>query len=479
MKGQLATRAGAYVLTAELALILCGCATGNNISPTLKTPDIEHIAVGQRITQAAANNVGDTGSVTWWKFYQDPQLAHLLEIAMQEAPSIQTAAAHLHRAEAVLDLNKPSITGGAQIAGDRFPDHYTYPAPYAGSGGSDGSLTVNVRYHLDFWGKRREAQAAAGEQLKASQAEVADATLLLETAVMDAYIDLDLFYKTRDLAASALGNRLEIISMLAARQKAGLATDIDAIHANEAVTVTRGEIARLDSEITQRKSRIAALLGQDPGFAEQIERPSLVNISDPAPLSAIPSVLLGYRPDVALRRAEVDAAAHEIGVAKAAFYPDVDLTAFAGLMSLDVGYLLRAGSTALNAGPVLTLPIFDGGRLRSTLKGRTAEYDAAVANYRATLSTALQQVADGIALLESEQLRRNEAKTAEAHWRHVAELQDVRVRHGFSTAMDLLTAKTELLLRQRQLSEAEARIASAQIALIRALGGAWAPSSNS
>lgn len=472
-----------YIFSAEIALALCGCVSDAGISPTSTMPDIDKLSAGQHIQLATTDNSNTSSSVTWWKYWGDPQLNDLLQVALHEAPSVAIAAARFRHAQALVDSSKaddrPGITGSAQLEGDRFPDHYLYPSPYAGSGGSTGSLMVNVNYHLDFWGKRRQAQDAASAHLSASQAEVADATLLLETSVLESYIDLDLLYQTRDLGAQALEERLQIMSLLTVRQKAGLSTDIDAIQVQESIATTRAEIARIDGAIVQRKNRIAALLGQDPGYAEGIRRPAMQAIGNPAPLSAIPATLLGYRPDIAVRRAEVEEAAHKIGVAKAAFYPDVDLTGFAGLVSLDVGDLLRAGSTSLGAGPVVTLPIFDGGQLRSALKGRTADYDMAVANYRAAIASALQQVADGVAVLNAEQLRRTEAETSELHWRHVVALQQARVHQGFSTDLDLLAARIQLLITQRQVAEARERVAMQQVVLIGALGGAWSPSSRS
>lgn len=196
----------------------------------------------------------------------------------------------------------------------------------------------------------------------------------------------------------------------------------------------------------QHSARPDVALDKTPAFADQLRRPDIRSPADPAPVSNVTAMLLGYRPDVAARREAVEAAANEIGVAKAAFYPDVDLIAFAGMQSLGIGYLLRASSTAANMGPAVTLPIFEGGRLRASLKGKVAEYDAAASDYNATIAVALQQVADGIATVKAARVRQQQAKAAERHRTHVVDLQRARQRSGPSDAGDLLAAETASLM---------------------------------
>jgi NodT family efflux transporter outer membrane factor (OMF) lipoprotein len=481
MVGPLFVRLGARLLSTGIVLALSACAFGNDVTPASTLPDLGRLNAGAAIDEATQSAGTRTNAVDWWKTYGDPQLDRLMVVAAEAAPSMTAAAARIRRAKAVLAGaeadERPSVTGSGQLIGEYFPDHYLYPSPYAGDGGSEGELLADARYHLDFWGKWKAATAAAGERVNAARAEAADAALLLRTAVAEAYVQLDAAIKMHDIAEAGLSRRQGVVDLLAIRTKANLATDIDAVQAQEAITETRSEIARLDGEIVRKRDQIAALLGRDPGFADKIRRPALATIADPAPLSAIPARLLGYRPDVATQRATVEAAAHDIGVAKAAFYPDVDLVGFAGLESLDIGHLLRPGSAAVGAGPAITLPIFDGGRLRSNLKARAADYDAAVSAYDATIVAALQQVADGIVTLKSERARKAEADEALGHWRHVVDLQKIRERQGLSSAMDRLATETALLLSERRSAEADARIAIAQTTLIRALGGAWAPSS--
>ncbi|MBN3791056.1 efflux transporter outer membrane subunit [Burkholderia sp. Ac-20353] len=442
-------------------------------------------AAGASITEAAAR--GEPGDASqaqadaaWWKIYGDPQLDQLIERAAQVSPTMALAVARIDRAQAALGIvsseDLPSMTANGAALVEHFPDRYTYSSQYAGKGGSSGRLTADAYYRLDFWGKRRESEAAARERVRAAQAEADDARLLLETAIVDAYVGLDAAYKVRDIATNAISRRQGVVDLLRLRAKAGLATDIDAVQARESVTETRSEIDRLTGEIGRRRNQIASLMGETPAFGDQIRRPKLALIGDPAPLSTIPATLLGYRPDIATARANVEAAAHEIGASKAAFYPDIDIVAFAGFKSLDLGQLMRPGSSALGLGPALTLPIFDNARLRSNLKQRTAEYDAAVLTYNQAVATALGQVANAIVTLRAERAQKREADEALDHWTHVVSLQKDRERQGLASGVDRLATETARLLSERRSAEADARIVLAQTALIRALGGAWRPS---
>lgn len=469
----------ATLLACGCLFALSGCASGSrSIRPAEMLTDTTALSSGKDIT-GAITQPGALASTSWWTAWRDPQLDRLIASDALTAPSIAEAAARIRRAAAGVDTaaadSLPTVDGSGRLVGERFPDHGVYPAPYSGNWGSEGSLTASVSYAIDFWGKRRAVQAAASARLEVARAESDDATLLLRTALVDAYVRLDAAWRERDVAAAGLTRRQGVIDLIATRERAGLATGIETAQAREAITATRDEIARLDGEIAARRHQIAALLGRDPAFADELTRPSLTAIGDPAPLSAIPARLLGARPDVAAARATVAAAAREIGVARAAFYPDVNLIAFAGVQSIGLGSLLRAGSIATGAGPAVSLPIFDGGRLRANLRGKTAGYDAAVAAYNGVLAEALRQVADGVTGLAAERARQGEARAAVAHWSHILDLQKLREGQGLSGTADRLATETALLLATRRVAEADARVAVAQITLIRALGGAWAP----
>ncbi len=473
-------RCQAVYLASAFVLLLSACATGSSlIKPESQPPEIGRLSPGHDISDAASSN-RTAVEVKWWTVWGDPQLTQLMESHALAAPTVAQAAATVRRSYAGLEganaERSAAVNANGKAIGERFPDHSTYPSLYAGNWGSEGALGWSARYTIDFWGKRQEAQSAASARVDLALAEAEAAHLLLRTTLVDAYLRLDIAYHIREVAAGELGRREKIVGLIAAREHVGLATSIETIQAREAITATRDEIARLNGEIAQRRHQIAALLGRDPGFAEDITPPKLKKITDPTPLSAIPVNLLGLRPDVAASRAAVDAAAHDIGVARAAFYPDVNLVALAGVQSIGLTSLLRIGSIAAGAGPTFSLPIFDGGRLRADLRGKTANYDLCIALYEGVLTEALRQVADGITSLAAAHARQDEAHAAVAHRSHILNLDHLREQQGISNAIQRLSTETALLLAKRRAAEIDGRVAVEQVALIQALGGAWAPS---
>jgi NodT family efflux transporter outer membrane factor (OMF) lipoprotein len=474
------------MLNVMLVVLLASCASGNDMQPSHAMYDLATLDAGQEI--AAAANAADMHrkggmppvAQQWWTAFGDAQLDALMSVAGQDAPSLQIAESRLQEANAASAVAASnllaSIDGMASADVDHFPAHYVYPAPYAGNYGSEGLIDASLHYHVDFWGKWRQSADAARFRVDVAGLEADDAKLMLTTAIASAWLKLDTAYRLRDVAVQGLSRRDSEVHLLEIRREAGLSTAIDAIAARDALTQTRAEIARYDAQIALQRHEIAMLLGKTPAFADTLARPAIRTLADPAPLSAVPATLLGYRPDVAARRSAVEAAAKEIGVAKASFYPDVNLVAFAGLQSLGVGYLLRASSTSAGAGPALTLPIFEGGRLRANLKGRVAAYDEAVSAYNATIVTALQQVADGIATVELARKRHHEAEAAARHRAHIVDLQGIRQLHGLSDTSDRLASETAMLVARQRVANADGEVFDAQITLVRALGGAWAPS---
>lgn len=179
------------------------------------------------------------------------------------------------------------------------------------------------------------------------------------------------------------------------------------------------------------------------------------------------------------QRKRLDAADRRIEAAKAEFYPDIDLKAFAGLQSLGLSHLLQGNSLAAGIGPALTLPIFDGGRLRAGLRDRIAGYDLAVADYDATVVRALQEVADGLAGMAQARARRDAARVSLREAGTLARLQAVRASRGLSARQDEIDTDLARLRADSELAAADLDLGLARTALAGALGGRWSPSQSS
>jgi NodT family efflux transporter outer membrane factor (OMF) lipoprotein len=212
--------------------------------------------------------------------------------------------------------------------------------------------------------------------------------------------------------------------------------------------------------------------GPDRGLA--LARPTIRLDQAPGLPSQLPAALLGRRPDLAAARLRAEAAAKRIDQAEAAFYPDVNLVAFVGVQSLGVGMLAKSGSGIGSIGPAVSLPIFDGGRLRAQLRGADAGYAQAVADYERTLVQALQEVAD--AAVSQQAIGAQLAKTGESveAAREAWRIQNERYEGGLSTYLEVLTAEDTLLSNLRSQSDLQSRSFSLDVALVRALGGGYA-----
>jgi NodT family efflux transporter outer membrane factor (OMF) lipoprotein len=471
--------------TRSLALSTCAtallmaCASGNNIHPALALPDMATFKVGQEIT--STTSTGATSTLSWWRHLDDAQLDTLLAMLEHDAPSSQIAQARLRQAQA--DNNQmqsnlqPAVDGTLTASGDRFPGNYTYSSQYADHFGSQGSATLSLRYHLDFWDKWRQTADAATYREQAAGYEVQDSLLTLQSAVVNAYLQLNAAYQIHDLATQALTLQQDLLRLQEVRLHAGLTTAIKLVPLRDAITQAESDIARSNASMAHYRHEIAALAGQSPAFGDTLQRPRLGIFADPVPVSHMSASLLGYRADVAARRAAVEAAAKDVDVARAAFYPDIDLTGLSGLQSLSLGHLLQASSLMGRIGPAMTLPLFDGGRLRANLKGQVAQYDIAVANYNSTIVSALQQVADGLVQLKAARVHEQLAQAHVEHWIQMLALQVLRQRNGLADESVRLRAEITLLTNRQRLADARADVAMAQVTLVRALGGAWSPSS--
>lgn len=474
-------RSGIKAAALLAVALLAGCAAGrNSVKPDAVALDPQALDAGSAVAGAALEHTQPT-TASWWKGYGDAQLDDLVEMALAHNPTMDMAAARIRQAQGAFDTvhadTLPNVTGSASIAGERFSNNYGW-GPYGGTTNTNNQMFVSADYHFDFWGKRHAQIAASQGQLLASRAEAEDAALMLQTDVVQTYIQLASAYQLRDVAQQGIEERERILKLATIRQDAGLGDDMDTTSLRASISDTRGIVDQLDGQIDRLRHAVAALAGKDPSYAESIKRPALTRLGNPAPISRLPADLLGHRPDVIAARDRAQAASQGIEAAKAAFYPDIDLSLFAGAQRIGLNDFLSAGSFVAGIVPAISLPIFDGGRLRGQLKARTADYDAAVSDYNATLLRALQETADGVTDLQAASRRQGEAANRVAQERHLADLQDTRAKAQLADQIDVLNTNLAVLLAQRDAITADARVAVSQVALIRALGGTYSTSSS-
>lgn len=418
----------------------------------------------------------------WWQRYGSAQLDALIEEALQGAPDMAAAAARVRQAEALLGVNeaasRPQLSGNASLTSEKFSYNYLTPAAIVPHGMNDtGRVTLDLRWSLDLWGKQRKSIAAAAGELEARRADAAQARLVLAAGVASAYADLVRLSSIERTLQQSVALRAKTAQLFQERFDNGL-ENMGSVHSAQArLAAAQAELAQVHEQIGLQRNRIAALVGASPERGQQIRVPDAEMRQawqQPWALPEhLPLSLLGRRPDVVAARLQAQALEARVAARQAEFYPDVNLGALLGMQSLGIDMLTKSGSEVASVGPAISLPIFNGGRLRAQLGAARAQYDEAVAQYRTTLNRALQEVADNAvsqrALQQQLQAMQQAVQAAtEAH-----RVARNRYEGGLANYLEVLSAEDQMLANERQLVEVQSRALTLDIALQRALGGGW------
>ncbi|MDE2287731.1 MAG: efflux transporter outer membrane subunit [Burkholderiales bacterium] len=461
------------VCIAIAVLGLSGCANYMGIHSD------KHIASPNAYATARSlpNQGGQWPTTDWAAQFGDPQLQQLIHEALAGNPDLQMAQARLAAARSQVEGAGAALLPRIGVSGDvyrqKFTEHTIYPPGYGGSWFTQGDAMANLTYELDLWGKNRAAQAQAISAEKAEEAADQEARLTVATAVARAYNQLAQQYALRDVLMRELKQR-EMLSHLARdRLKAGLDTEVETKQAQGNIADAKTQLSQLDGQILVTRHQLGALLGKGPDRGLQIARPRLATIASPRIPDNLPLNLLGRRPDIVAARWQVEAALKGVDVAKARFYPDINLMATIGFSSFGLGQLFTAASQQIQAGPAISLPIFDGGRLRANLKGEYARYEEAVASYDKTLNDALTDVADRLSNIHStDQQLVTQAQAYDAA-KSAYDLAVSRYKAGLAPQLVVLNAESFLLAQEQLRANLVATRRDQQMALIKAMGGGF------
>lgn len=450
------------------ALLLVGCANFKGITPVVRELTPAQLDAGATEVQWPRDD--------WWKQFNDPVLDAFIERALAGNPQLDAARARLAQAQAAIAATGatrgPRVDLQAESTRQRFNENYIYPPPIAGRIDSINSLQLTGSQELDFFGRRRAALRAALSRGRAAAAESQAARVLLAAAVARSYMQLAGLVETRAVLNETQVQRERILELARARVQSGLDTQVELRQAEGALPSIRGQIEAVEEQIKLARHALAALLGAGPDATRDLA-PRLAEAQSPVLPPAIPAELIGRRADVSAARWRVEAAAADVDAARAQFYPNVNLLAFAGYQSLGFAQWFDAGSRTMGIGPAVSLPVFDAGRLRANLRGKAADADAAVADYNATLIGAVRDVADQIASLESLALQAREQRAALSAVQSAYDLAMLRYRAGLGSYLTVLAAETSVLAERRDGADIETRRAVAAVDLMRSLGGGF------
>jgi NodT family efflux transporter outer membrane factor (OMF) lipoprotein len=447
-------------------------------------PHMESLPAIRRVEQLGSSNSFAAPAAAWpgngwWRAYADPQLDGLIEEALRDSPDLTLARARLDAAKATVQgagaTRMPEVTGGAVLNQAKQSYNYLIPRQALPQGWNDyGLATLNLSWELDFWGKNRAALAAAVSEQRAAEVEVAQARLILATAVASEYAGLVHLYTLRDNAAQTLALRTKTVTLFRQRRDFGLETLAGVRQVEARQASADAELLGIDERIGLQRNAIAALLGAGPDRGLVIARPTARFAGSQGLPTNLSLELLGRRPDIVAARSRTEAAARRIDQQKAGFYPSVNLMAFVGVQSLGIKNLTKAGSDIGSVGPAISLPIFNTERLQGQLRGARAEYDAAVSIYNATLSNALHEVADVATSRRSLDGELADSRAAVAAAAEAHQIISARYQGALATYLDVLVAEDALISFQRAQAELETRALILDVALVRALGGGFA-----
>ncbi|WP_421837072.1 efflux transporter outer membrane subunit [Novosphingobium sp.] len=456
---------------------LAGCATVPDLGPRPALRDPSTLGAVAVPADAATGQWPGDG---WWKDYGDPQLAALIEEALAGSPTLAAADARARKAAAYAQSAGaallPSLSADGQVTEVKQSYNNGFPAQFVPKGLNDtGRVSLDLNYELDFFGKNRAALRAATSEREAAGLEARAARLALATSVAASYADLARLAAEREVQLAAVQQREEVAALVARRVTSGLDTRGEQRQADAAVPLARGDLAATDEAIALTRNRIAALLGAGPERGAAIALPSPRRLTTPGLPANLALDLVGRRADIAAARRRAEAAGARITVARAGFYPNVNLMGFIGLQSLGLGNLTAQGSDIAQAGAAISLPIFSGGRIQGNYRAVRADFDEAVAQYDQTLVRALNEVADVAASQRALGVRQAEAHAALTASEEAYSIARRRYEGGLSPYLSVLTAQ-DALLRNRQLVAAlDARALTLNVELIRALGGGYGP----
>ena len=468
------------VLAATLAASLTGCVERGDWKPA---PRLEPSSLAAQQTLAGARlDAAAWPADQWWRGYGDAQLDALIAEALAGSPSLEIAAARLRSAQAQAIAagaeRVPAAALDAETTRQRYPEHGLFPPPFAGSYSTDARVALDFSFDLDFWGRNRALLAAARSGVQVADADRAAARLALAVGVVRAYIQLDLWYGLLDVANDNLKQQTAILELTQQRVSAGLENTARVKQSEGSLALTRAGVAAVQASIELARNQLADLVAAGPDRGQRLRRPQLAAPADLALPAALPADLLARRPDLAAARAQVQAAAHGVAAAEADFYPNVNLTAFAGLQSIGLSQLLQASDRIVGAGPALHLPVFNRGAVRGALQSEQAQLDASIGQYNQTLLDAVREVADVIANWRSLERESHEQQIALEAAQRSYDLTTERYRAGLDNYLSVLSSQNQVLQAQGLRAQLRSRRLSFSVDLVRALGGGYSARSS-
>jgi len=419
--------------------------------------------------QPEASSLGDE---KWWEVFQDKQLQELIRTAIQNNYDVNIAAARILKAQAQFGITRadqlPTISAGAAAINYDVPRLKNFP----NTASSINAADVNFSWHLDFWGKYRRATEAARANLLAARwaREYVISTLVSDVAA--SYFQLRALDLQLEIARRTLAARKESLKLTQTLVSGGATNMLDQRQAEQLVATAAESIPDLERRIEQQENYLSTLLGSNPGpIARGL--PLTEQPHPPEVPAGLPSSLLERRPDIREAEEQLIAANAQIGVAKAAYYPDISLTATAGYASSALTSLFTGPAGFWAFGGTLTQPIFAGGRIKAGVKYSEAQQQEFLLMYKQTIQQAFRGVSDSlVAYQKNREFREFQQQLTDAA-QDSARLSEMRYSGGRASYLEVLTNETNYFNAELGLAQARVNELLALVELYRNLGGGW------
>ena len=452
-----------------VTVLEAGCLMG----PKYKRPDVDVPQEYRAPAPQQAAQASSLGNEQWWQVYQDPVLAQLIHTAIANNYDVRIAAARVLEAQAQVGITRSNQFPSASVGADVFSQQNAkvtklFP-PYQVNG---GELNLSVIWNLDFWGKYRRQTEAARAQLLATEWGQRAVLSSLVANVATAYFQLRALDSELEVSERTLASRQQSLKLTHVLETHGSASGVDVSQAEQLVYTASEAIPDLERQIQQQENVLSVLLGENP---ESIPRGRALT-EQPVPQNVpagLPSELLERRPDVRQAEENVVAANAQIGVAKAAFFPNLALTGLGGLESNALHQFISQPSEVWSGAFSVSQPVFQGGALRSQLKLARANWQETVLSYQQTVQNALEQVSNSVVASQKDREFREQQELLTQAAQQTDQLSEVLYKNGGASYLQVLTSETNYFSAELNLVQAQLNERLALVQLYQALGGGW------
>lgn len=455
-----------------LALALSAC----SLAPPLQLPEVPLAAqYKEQAPWTAAAPADQLPREQWWQLYGDAELDRLQQQLQAHSPDLAAALARYEQARGYRDQLRSGLFPqvGLDAAASRSRQSETRPPAGAATPRYFDAYAVGATasYELDLWGRVRDGVAAGEHSAAAAAADLESARLSLQAELADDYILLRGLDQQGALLADTVAAYEKALALTQKRHDAGIASGLDVARAQTQLATARSQAAQNQAQRAVAEHAIAVLVGESPSTFALAAQDTALPL--PAVPLDLPSTLLQRRPDIAAAQRRAAAANARIGVARAAWFPSIQLDARFGYESNQAGGWLSAPNAAWALGPSLLLDLFDAGRRRAQVEQARAALDEAGADYRRVVLDAFRQVEDSLALLQRYRDAAAAEHSAVASSQRSLAFAMTRYREGAVSYLEVVQSQTTALAAQRAALDLDTRQLRASVALIRALGGGW------